>query len=92
MQQSVLVGDDFENRECVKDHFGQWICEGMYVNATADRSHRQGWVTEVIDDTDGFGIIRVKVVRENSVDLDENSVHVTEFEPGTSWCKALVDG
>lgn len=93
MLQAVLVKGEFENRESVKDHFGTWICEGMYVNESVDfsKSRRQGWVTEVIDENKGFGKIKVRIVRESGKFLDEDSSYVTEFELSTNWCKALAN-
>lgn len=79
----------------VKDYFGTWIGEGMYVNeiSTAPNSQqRQGWVTEVVEENDGLGKIKVKIVRKGWRFLDEESFYVTEFEQSTNWCKALVDG
>lgn len=88
----ILMDDDFESRESVKDYFGFWICEGMYVNEISSTSNlqRQGWVTEVIDEKDGLGKIKVKVVRKAGKFLDEQCSYITEFEKGTNWCKALV--
>ena len=91
----VFVDGDFEDRESVKDYFGRWICEGMYVNEVSfipNSQQRQGWVTEVIDENDGSGKIKVKVVRKSGEFLDEQSYYVTEFEQGNNWCKALTDG
>lgn len=90
MQKLVLVNGDLEGRECVKDHYGQWICEGMYVNETG--TFRQGFVTEVIDNNNGFGNVKIRVVRERRKDLDEKNSYVTDFLPSINWCKALVDG
>lgn len=94
MLKPVFVGGDFEDRESVKDCNGNWICEGMYVNEVgcALKSQRQGWVTEVIDENDGLGKIKVQIVRYAGEFLDEQSSHQTDFEPSTNWCKALVDG
>ena len=89
----VFVDGDFEDRESVKDYFGRWICEGMYVNEVSfipNSQQRQGWVTEVIDEKDGLGKIKVKVVRKAGKFLDEQCSYITEFEKGTNWCKALV--
>lgn len=72
----------------VKDYFGRWIEEGMYVNEIFEPQRRQGWVTEV----DSQGKIKVKIVRENGRILDEESFYTTEFEQSTNWVKALVDG
>ncbi len=91
----VFVDGDFEDRESVKDYFGSWICEGMYVNEVScipNSQQRQGWVTEVIDENDGLGKIKVQVVWKAGEFLDEQSSYVTEFEQGNNWCKALVDG
>jgi len=72
---------------------GMWICEGMYVVEALDiPQRRQGWVTEVIDENDGVGKIKVQVVRKAGEILDEQFFYVTEPEPGNNWCKALVDG
>ncbi len=95
MLRSAFVDGGFEDREFVKDHFGSWICEGMYVNEVSlltNSRRRQGWITEVIDEKDGLGKIKVKVVQTAGEFLDEQSCYVTEFEQGTNWCKALVDG
>ncbi len=93
MLRQVFVNGDFEDREFVKDHFGMWICEGMYVvEALHIPQRRQGWVTEVIDENDGVGKIKVQVVRKAGEILDEQFFYVTEPEPGNNWCKALVDG
>ncbi len=91
----VLVGNDFEDRESVKDHYGRWICEGMYVNEVSyitDSQQRQGWVTETMDEKEGQGKIKVQVVRVDGEILDEDDFYETDFEPGSNWCKALVDG
>lgn len=90
MQKLVLVNGDLEGREAVKDHYGQWICEGMYVNEIG--TFRQGFVTEVIDNNNGLGKVKVRVVREKKKELDEKESYVTEFVPSTNWCKTLVDG
>lgn len=92
MLQSVLVGQDFEERECVKDCNERWICEGMYVNEVNcdSSSQRQGWVTEVIDEVEGTGKIKVKIVCKAGDFLDEQSSYITEFEESTNWSKALV--
>lgn len=95
MLMPVLVRENFEDRESVKDYFGTWICEGMYVNEITfipNSQCRQGWVTEVIDENDGLGKIKVKIVRKEGIFLDEQDFYVTEFEPSNNWCKALVDG
>ena len=95
MLMPMFVNGDFEDRESVKDHFGFWICEGMYVievNCTPN-SQRQGYVTEVIDENDdGLGSIKVQVIRKAGMFLDEQCSYVTEYEKGNNWCKALVDG
>ena len=90
----VFMDGDFRDRESVKDHFGFWICEGMYVNEVncIPNSQRQGWVTEVIDENSGLGTIKVQVVRKAGELLDEQRSYVTEFEQANNWCKALVDG
>lgn len=90
----VLVNGEFENRESVKDNFGYWICEGMYVNEVGyfSKSRRQGWVTEVIDENDGLGKIKIQIVKESGRFLDESSSYVTDFEPATNWCKSLIEG
>lgn len=90
MLRLVLVGGKFEDRESVKDKYGQWICEGMYV--IESDTFRQGFVTEVIDNNNGLGEIKISVVREGKTCLDEKKAYVTDFEPSTNWCKALVDG
>lgn len=90
MLQPVLVGGEFEIRKSVKGRYGQWICEGMYVNEV--NTFRQGYVTEVIDNNNGFGEIKVKVVRVKNQFLDEKSSYITGFEPSTNWCKALTEG
>lgn len=90
----VFVDDDFEDREHVKDYFGVWICKGMYVNeinCNSD-SQRQGWVTEAMDEEDGQGKIKVQVVRVDGEFLDKDDFYETDFEPGSNWCKAIVDG
>ncbi|MCI9177471.1 MAG: hypothetical protein HFJ28_02590 [Clostridia bacterium] len=89
----VFVEGDFKNKESVKDYFGFWICEGMYVNEVncVPSLQRQGWITEVIDEGNGIGKIKVQVVRNAGEFLDEQSFFVTEFEQGSGWCKALVD-
>lgn len=94
MIQSVLVNGNFEGRESVLDRFESWICEGMYVNEVDcyPKPQRQGWVTEVIDENNGLGKIKVKIVRKGDDFLDEQSSYVTDFEPSTHWCKALTDG
>ena len=61
------------------------------VNCTLD-SQCQCWVTEVIDENDGLGKIKVQVVQKSREFLDEECSYVTEFEPGNGWCKVLVDG
>ena len=90
----VFVRDHFEERESVKDSSGFWICEGMYVLSSLVNSNsprRQGWITEVIDENNGLGKIKVKVVREGEKFLDEQSFYITDFEQGVNWCKALDD-
>lgn len=85
----VNVGNDEELREHVKANHGFLICKGMYVLSLMDR--RQGWVTNVIDETGtGDGKIQVTVVRDGGTYLDKT--YVTDFEPASNWCKALVDG
>lgn len=90
----IFVDGDFEDRESVKDYFGNWICEGMYVNDSSSPNSkcRQGWITEVIDEKNGIGKIKVQIVWEENKELDEHSYYVTEFEPGNDWCKVIVDG
>lgn len=91
----VLVDNDFETKESVKDKYGIWICKGMYVieNLFAPNSQqRQGWITEVIDEENGLGKIRVQIVKKSGNFLDENSYYITELEPSINWCKALVNG
>lgn len=94
MLQLAFVNGDFDERESVKDRFGFWICEGVYVNEVGayPNPQRQGWVTEVIDEYGGFGKIKVQIVRIGDEFLDEQTSYVTDFEPSSSWCKALVDG
>ena len=87
----VDVGGKEEQREHVKDKYGFMICEGMYVLSYLDR--RQGWVTNVIDETStGIGKIQITVVRDGATYLDKNTSYVTDFEPSSNWCKALVNG
>lgn len=81
MFRPVFLDGGFKERECVKDCYGQWICEGMFV--TAALGYRQGWITEVIDKNDGFGEIKVRLV--GYVSSDD---YVTDFDLGTNWCKA----
>lgn len=90
----VFVGNDFEDRESVKDYYGYWICKGMYVHDSCSPNSqcRQGWITEVIDEKDGIGKIKVQIVWESNKELDEQSSYITEFEQGKDWCKALIDG
>lgn len=91
----LIPVDEIEDREAVKDHYGAWICEGMYVNEVScftDSQQRQGWVTEAVDEKDGQGKIKVKVVRVDGEFLDEKDFYETDFEPGSNWCKALVSG
>lgn len=91
----VFVNSDFEDRESVKYYFGRWICEGMYVNEVScipNSQQRQGWITEVIDESDGLGKIKVQIVVKSGTPPDEQSSYVTEFEQSTNWCKALTDG
>lgn len=91
----VFVNGDFEDRESVKDYFGRWICKGMYVieaSCIPNSQQRQGWITEVIDENDGFGKIKVQVVQEKRKLLGEEVSYVTEFEQGNNWCKALSEG
>ena len=91
----VNANGEFENKKAVRDYFRIWICEGMYVNEVSclpGSKGRQGWVTEVKPVIDGFGRIKVQVVKEAGVYLDEQSYYITEFEQGTNWCKAIVDG
>ena len=74
---------------------GRWICEGMDVNEVSyitDSQQRQGWVTETMDEKEGQGKMRVQVVRVDGEILDEDDFYETDFEPGSNWCKALVDG
>lgn len=91
MLMQVWVDDwTFEDREHVKDHYGFWITKEMYVISRQDL--RQGYVTEVIDENNGLGKIKVQIVWQEGDCLTEDSSYVTEFEPSTNWCKALVDG
>lgn len=87
MLMPVLVEGNYEDRESVKDHFGCWICEGMFVNEVNWTSNlrRQGWVTEVIDEGNGLGKIKVQIVG------NEEKL-VTDFETSDNWCKALTEG
>lgn len=66
----------------------------MYVNEVVDISNarRQGWVTEVKREDNGKEKVRVQVVRQAGDTLEGEASYVTEFEPSTNWCKALVDG
>lgn len=78
-----------ENKELIKDYYGALISEGMYVNEI--NLKRQGWITEVSNE-DGIGKVKIKVVQKMGKFLDNKSSYITDFEPSTNWCKALVDG
>lgn len=86
MLRSVFLGREWVSRESVKDCYGQWICDGVYVVEAL--GCRQGWVTEVVDNNNGYGEIKVRVVRHGDVCLDERTSYVTDFQLGTNWCKA----
>lgn len=67
----------------------------MYVNedfCISNSQRQQGWVTEVIDEKDGQGKIKVQVIWEAGKPLNEESSYLTDFEPASNWIKALVDG
>lgn len=87
----VNVDGNEECREHVKDKYGFMICQGMYVVSSLDC--RKGWVSNVIDESGtGIGKIQVTVVYDSTTSIDKFTSYVTEFEPASNWCKALVDG
>ncbi len=84
-------GTEYKDKEFVRDHFDDWICEGMYVNEIGSNSEqRQGWIKEVIDEEkNGTGKIKVQVIKKAGERLAEEDVYVTEFVEAHKWCKAL---
>lgn len=77
------------NKGLIKDYYGALISEGMYVNEI--NMKRQGWITEV-SNKDGIGKVKIKVVRQDGRFLNNKSSYITDFEPSTNWCRALIDG
>ena len=88
MQLLVEVENSLEMKEHVKDHYGQWICEGMYVNSVERSSGRQGWIVKIIDIYNDIGKIQVQIARDESGFYDEDSFYLTGFELSTNWYKA----
>lgn len=87
MLMEVQVGSWFEEREAVKEAVGHFICKGMYV---LNNDGRMGTVSEVINDGDDEGRIKVIVDFDNCNYLKKT--YITDFEPARNWHRALFDG